>query len=90
VEIDLVGRVDSIDGALRTTFGSIPDTPVSKFVLSLNGGKKGLLQNTRDLCGGAGRTTAKILGQNGNHANQSPALRAPCKVKASSRKRSAR
>jgi hypothetical protein len=96
VEIDLVGKIDSIKGALRTTFASIPDTPVSKFVLSMQGGKKGLLQNTRNLCKGAGRTSAKILGQNGQHANQKPALRAPCKGKARSkraahnRKRSAR
>jgi hypothetical protein len=96
IEIDLAGRIDSVNNALRTTFASIPDTPVSKFVLSMQGGKKGLLQNTRNLCRGAGRTSAKILGQNGNHANQAPALRAPCKGKANSkraahdRKRSAR
>ena len=59
IEIDLVGRIDSIDGGIRTTFESIPDTPVCKFVLSMQGGKKGLLQNSRNLCRGAGRTDAR-------------------------------
>ena len=30
IEIDLVGRIDSINGGIRTTFASIPDTPVSR------------------------------------------------------------
>jgi hypothetical protein len=29
-------------GALRTSFESVPDDPVSKFVLTMAGGKKGL------------------------------------------------
>jgi hypothetical protein len=82
IEIDLVGRIDSINEGIRTTFASIPDTPVSKFVLSMRGGKKGLLVNSRNLCKGAGRTNVKLLGQNGDRANQRPRLKAPCKSKA--------
>jgi len=85
IAIDLIGRIDSINGGIRTTFTSIPDTPVSKFVLSMQGGRKGLLVNARDLCKGAGRTDAKILGQNGAHANQSPALGASCGKKRAKR-----
>lgn len=83
IEVDLVGQIDSINGGIRTTFASIPDTPVSKFVLAMKGGSKGLLENSRNLCQkGAGRTSAKLVGHNGDRANQSPALRPPCKGKA--------
>ena len=82
IEIDLVGKIDSINGGIRTTFAAIPDTPVSRFTLSMQGGKKGLLQNSRNLCRGAGRTSAKILGQNGDHADQAPPLKAACGKKA--------
>ncbi len=46
VDIDLVGRIDSFKGGIRTTFGRVPDVPVTKFVLTLPGGKKGLLVNS--------------------------------------------
>ena len=78
IAIDLVGKIDSVGGGIRTTFAAVPDTPVSKFVLSMQGGKKGLLVNSRNLCKATNRATAKILGQNGASANQSPVLQAPC------------
>jgi hypothetical protein len=46
------------------------------------GGKRGLLENSRNLCGGAGRTSVKILGQNGARANQAPRLATSCGKKA--------
>ncbi len=36
---------------MKTVFSDVPDVPVSKFVLNMKGGKKGLLVNSRDLCG---------------------------------------
>src|SRR6202000_3577079 len=50
VSIVLDGRIDSFKGGIRTTFGSVPDLPVSKFVLTLPGGKHGLLQASTNLC----------------------------------------
>jgi hypothetical protein len=50
INVVLVGRNDSVKGRLRNTFEAVPDAPVEKFELSLRGGKKGLLQNTRNLC----------------------------------------
>jgi hypothetical protein len=79
VEVDLVGRVDSIHGGIRTTFEGLPDAPVSKFVLKMKGGKKGLLVNSRDLC--MGRTphmTVRMIGHNNKRADQSPPLKNDC------------
>ena len=41
MDIDLVGRIDSYKGGIRTTFDTVPDVPVSQFVLTLPGGKHG-------------------------------------------------
>ncbi|HEX6228007.1 MAG TPA: hypothetical protein VFZ41_00935, partial [Solirubrobacterales bacterium] len=49
-EIDLVGRTDSVKGRIRNTFDVVPDVPVSKFILTVRGGKRGILTNSRNLC----------------------------------------
>jgi hypothetical protein len=88
VEIDLDGRIDSVRGRLRTTFDTVPDVPVSKFSLTIRGGKrKGLLVNSTNLCARKYRVIAKFKGQNGKHANQRPKLRVPCHRKRSGRSR---
>jgi hypothetical protein len=92
IEVDLVGKIDSVKGGIRTTFAAIPDTPVSKFVLSMRGGQKGLLKNSRNLCKAPSRVDARITGQSGATANQRPALEAPCRKarkKAKAKKRAA-
>jgi hypothetical protein len=78
IEIDLVGRVDSVHGGIRTTFESVPDAPISKFTLKMSGGKKGLLQNSTNICRGRHKATVQFDGQNGSTADQSPALKAKC------------
>jgi hypothetical protein len=50
VNIALASRTDSTRGRIRSTFDLVPDVPVSKFVLVLNGGPKGLLVNSRNQC----------------------------------------
>jgi hypothetical protein len=91
VDIDLVGRIDAVKGRIRNSFETLPDVPVSKFVLTMRGGKKGLLTNSRDLCAkkrkgkkGAGkiRAVARITAQNGKKANQRPKMRRSCKGQA--------
>jgi hypothetical protein len=60
VPIVLDSRTDSVHGRIRNTFDVTPDVPVSKFVLTLRGGRKGLLVNSKNICprrhkGGKGR-----------------------------------
>jgi hypothetical protein len=50
LHIVLDGRTDSVHGRIRNTFDALPDVPVSKFVFTLRGGRKGLLVNSRNLC----------------------------------------
>jgi len=78
VDIDLVGRIDSFKGGIRTTFDRTPDVPVTKFVLTLPGGKHGLLVASRNLCKTPVRAIVQLKGQNGKKANRRPKLRTPC------------
>ncbi len=50
IEVDVVGRIDSVGGGIRTSFETIPDAPIASFTLNMQGGKKGLLQNSAELC----------------------------------------
>jgi len=93
VDVELDGRIDSAKGRLRNTFDTVPDVPVSKFMLVVRGGKNGLLVNTTNLCRGQGhkgkhgskrkrtpyKAIARFTGQNGKKANMRPKLRAACK-----------
>jgi len=80
VDVVLAGRIDSVKGRMRTTFDTVPDVPVSKFVLTIRGGKKrGLLVNSSNLCAKKYKVIARFTGQNGKKANQKPKLRTPCK-----------
>jgi hypothetical protein len=79
IEVELEGRIDSVKGGgIRTTFASVPDAPVSKFVLSMRGGKKSLLVNSRDLCGSVNRARVKMFGHNGKGHISAPVLRRRC------------
>jgi len=90
IEIELVGRVDSIRGQIRTTFESIPDAPVSKFTLSMQGGRKGLLVNSKNICKGTFRANVKVDGHNGGSADQRPKMNAECRKGKRKREKSRR
>lgn len=81
IVVDLVGRIDSLNGRIRNTFEAVPDAPVSKFVLTMQGGKKGLIVNSTDLCKGTHRAIADFTAQNGKVSNTRPAVAARCGAK---------
>jgi hypothetical protein len=81
IDVDLVGRIDSKNGGIRTTFASVPDAPVSRFVLKMQGGKKGLLENSLNLCRSTNRATVQMEGQNAKSWKFRPVVRASCKNK---------
>lgn len=78
IEVDLDGRIDSINGGIRNTFEVVPDAPVSEFILSMQGGKKGLLQNSTNLCAKTNRATAIFTAQNGKVLTLHPAMQSAC------------
>jgi hypothetical protein len=78
VDLNLVGRIDSVNGGIRTTFETVPDAPVSKFVLTMRGGKRGLLENSRDICANPTLTRVEFDGQNGKISGAKPRLKNDC------------
>jgi hypothetical protein len=50
VNIRLRGVISSAHARLKTVFNNTPDVAVDKFTLTMKGGSKGLLVNTRNLC----------------------------------------
>jgi hypothetical protein len=81
VDIDIAGRVDTAHGGIRTTYDVVPDVPVSKFILTLPGGKHGLLISSRNLCSKPVRAIVRFKGQNGKKANSRARVRTSCKGK---------
>jgi hypothetical protein len=86
VDVNVVGRIDSKNGAIRSSFETVPDAPVSKFILTMQGGKKGLVVNSRSLCAKPSRANAQFTGQNGVPHNFHPLVKASCGGKAHKRK----
>jgi hypothetical protein len=78
IHLDLPGRIDSVDSRIRATFRGLPDAPVSKFVLTMQGGKKGLLVNNTQLCGIKPRISVGFDGQNGKIHHAGPIVKTGC------------
>lgn len=79
--ITLAARIDSVHGGLRATFSSLPDVPVSKFVLQMQGGKKGLLIDSENLCERTQRAAVRMTGQNGRSTTRHIELQRSCGTK---------
>jgi hypothetical protein len=88
IEVDLLGYIGSRHARIKTTFALVPDVPVSRFVLAMKGGRRGLLTNSEDLCGAGKRKRAaivRLLGQNNRRADRFPVVQAQCHRKAGRR-----
>jgi hypothetical protein len=83
ININLVGRIDTgKGGGIRTSFEGVPDAAVTSFTLEMQGGKKGLLVNSVNLCKRTHRAVANFTGQNGKVHNFNPVVKAlGCKGK---------
>jgi hypothetical protein len=89
VAIDLRARTTARRGKLVSVFPTIPDAPVSRFELTLRGGRRGILVVTgdRDICSGRQIADVEIDGQNGKRADRAVRLRTPCPKKRAARPR---
>ena len=78
VDIELATRIDSTHGRLRAIVDGAPDAPVSRAVVNMQGGQKGLFVNSRNLCFKPGRNRANVdlEGQNGRRVQSRPVMRA--------------
>jgi hypothetical protein len=86
LDVDLVGAIDSINGGIRTRFDSVPDAPISKFVLTMDGGRKSLLVNSMDICHVEAAAALRVVSHDGRTHDARAPLRAPCRGSRNPRK----
>lgn len=79
VDVRLHGVIKSVGkkARIQTSFAPIPDVPVSKFTLTMEGNKKGLLVNAKDVCTKRFFSRIEFDAQNGK---SSLTKRSPLKV----------
>jgi hypothetical protein len=83
IHVTLVGYIDSVKtgpetSRVRTRFLHVPDGPVTKFTMSLYGGKKGLVENSKNLCLTSRRTELQLKAQNGLERITNPVIATKC------------
>jgi hypothetical protein len=81
--IDLHAQTSVSNNHLVTTFSALPDQPVSKFTLTISGGKRGILVVTgsRSLCKASERAPTLLVGQNGKQRRRTVTMTTPCAPK---------
>jgi hypothetical protein len=76
IDVQLVGYIDSVKRhgvpRVRTRFVNVPDAPVTKFVLNMKGGSRGLLVNNTNLCKAKPRAEVSLAGQNAKDSTTNP------------------
>jgi hypothetical protein len=78
VDIETAARVDSFKGGIRITFPRIPDAPLTKVVVNMQGAKKGLVENSRDICADPSRVTARLQAHSAKKRTLAPLWRGRC------------
>jgi hypothetical protein len=79
INVVLDGKVDTgKNGGIRNTFEVVPDAPVSKFTLEMQGGSKGLLVNSENICAKPQKALAHFVAQNGKVDDFSPVIANSC------------
>jgi hypothetical protein len=79
VDIHLRAQTDVSRDKLVNTFGTVPDAPVSRFELTLKGGKRGILVVNGNPCRRDRVADALMDGQNGKRADRAVKIGMPCK-----------
>ncbi|HEY7255395.1 MAG TPA: hypothetical protein VH476_01825 [Solirubrobacterales bacterium] len=96
IDVDLAGKIDTSKGRIRNSFSTVPDVPVTTFELTVRGGKKGILTNSRNICAKKKgkrkpkklKASVKLFAQNGKRANNKHlTVKTPCGKKHKQHKR---
>jgi hypothetical protein len=90
VDVEVAARIDSSNGGIRATFSDLPDTPLTKVVVQMQGGKKGLIVNSTNLCASPHHANVQMDAQNGKRAEEKPVVGIKCGGKKSPRRQSSR
>jgi hypothetical protein len=79
IKIVLEGEIGPTrQGGIEAFFAELPDEPLDRFTMTLFGGRRGLLQNSYDICKEPPLASVKALGQNNLGAVFTTTLRGQC------------
>jgi hypothetical protein len=83
IHVTLVGYIDSVKtgpetSRVRTRFLHVPDAPVTRFTMRLYGGKKGLVENSKNLCLTNRKAELQLKAQNGLSRTSNPVIGTKC------------
>lgn len=90
IDVEAVARIDSKNGGIRATFTEVPDAPLSKVVVNMQGAQKGLIVNSTNLCAKKQRANAAFDAHNAKSRSLKPVVRASCGAKRAKSPRSAK
>jgi hypothetical protein len=76
IDVEVPVRIDSRRQRLRTSASALPDAPVSEAIVRMQGGKKGLIVNSRDLCEGKSRAEVRFEAQSTKALTRRPVVKA--------------
>ena len=82
IHFEAAGKTDSVGGGIRNTFSFVPDVPFTKLTLQLQGGKKGLLENSATSAPPTNKADVYFGAHNGLGLEARPQLQAKCGAKA--------
>jgi hypothetical protein len=74
IHLEASGRNDSVHRGLRNSFEFVPDAPLTRVVLKMRGGKKGLLQNSTNICARKNTIQVRYTAHNGRAYEAHPKL----------------
>jgi hypothetical protein len=78
VDFEAVARIDSKNGGIRASFTGVPDAPISKVVVDMQGASKGLIVNSTNLCGQKHRANVRLDAHNAKRLTIEPVMQARC------------
>jgi hypothetical protein len=79
IHIVLEGKIGPTkQGGIQALFSELPDEPLERFVMTLSGGRHGLLQNSANICANPPEASVKALGQNNRGSVFTTKLRGQC------------
>jgi hypothetical protein len=78
VDIEVAVRIDSVHGHLRATVENAPDAPVSRAIVDMQGGQKGLFVNSTNICAAKYRAEAQLVAQSGKRLKLEPVVGTDC------------
>ena len=64
----------------------MPDAPITKVVISMQGGNKGLIVNSRNLCAGVSKANVGLTAHNTRKRSMRPVVKADCGRRAKKRR----